>query len=175
MFDVSKYSSRIQVILGHGNMPMPLGPGVPRSDQYSELIGFDPLRDLGESISDTNMASACHSALWLYHNYLDESHTISQEIDTPTGSILHAIMHRREPDASNSKYWWRRVGNHPVFHEMQTEAKLLQWTVWDPNRFVDFCEEHRGTGSEQEMVLQEIQLHEWQKLFAYCLREATQS
>jgi hypothetical protein len=26
----------------------------------------------------------------------------------------HAIMHRREPDAANSKHWWRQVGTLPV-------------------------------------------------------------
>jgi hypothetical protein len=54
------------------------------------------------------------SALWLWHDYLDESHIISQKIDTPTGSFWHAIMHRREGDFSNSKYWYARCADHPA-------------------------------------------------------------
>jgi len=175
MFDASIYSPEIQYILGDGNMPMPLGPGVPKKEYRSALMNFDPFRDLGNLVSDRDMASACHSALWLYHNYLDESHTISQDLHTPTGSMLHAIMHRREPDASNSKYWWRRVGHHPVLNEMNAVAKFLQWRLWDTDGFVDLCEKHRGTGSEHELLLQQLQLMEWQKLFAYCRREAISS
>src|SRR2546430_6689730 len=36
------------------------------------------------------------SAALLWHDYLDESHSISQSIETAEGSFLHGIMHRRE-------------------------------------------------------------------------------
>jgi hypothetical protein len=118
------------------------------------------------------MAVACHSALWLYHDFLDESHTISQDLDTETGSFLHAIMHRREPDAWNSKYWWRRANRHPVLERLIPAANRLGWSSWDPNRFVDACEQERGSGSDRETLLQQVQLTEWQVLFAYCWQAA---
>ena len=49
------------------------------------------------------MASACLAGLWLYHDYLDESHAVSQSIHTPAGSYWHGLMHRREPDFANPK------------------------------------------------------------------------
>ncbi|SVE48716.1 uncharacterized protein METZ01_LOCUS501570, partial [marine metagenome] len=58
--------------------------------------------------------SALESALWLYVDDLDRSHTCSQSIDDTTGSYWHGIMHRREGDFSNSHYWFRKVGNHPA-------------------------------------------------------------
>ena len=82
-------------------------------------------------------------------------------------------MHRREPDASNSKYWWRRVGNHPVFTQLAGEAARLGWRVWNPEVFVDACEEERGTGSEREALLREVQRTEWELLFDWCYRRAT--
>lgn len=54
----------------------------------------------------------------LWHDHLEASHTLSQGVENADGSFVHAIMHRREPDAGNSKYWWRRVGNHLAFPEL---------------------------------------------------------
>src|SRR5438046_2656465 len=49
------------------------------------------------------------AALWLLADNLHESHTICQNIPTIYGSAWHALLHRREADFSNSKYWWRRA------------------------------------------------------------------
>ena len=37
-------------------------------------------------------AQALLSGLWLWHDWLDESHTISQSIETETGSFWHASL-----------------------------------------------------------------------------------
>src|SRR5215213_6886895 len=67
---------------------------------------------------DADMAACCIAGVWLLHDCLDESHTISQGIDTASGSFWHAIMHRREGDFSNAKYWFRSAGPHPAFAEL---------------------------------------------------------
>jgi hypothetical protein len=71
------------------------------------------------------------AAIYLRHGFLDESHKISQQVETPNGSYWHALMHRKEGDFSNSKHWYRRVGAHPVLAAMGKD--------WDPFRFVDQC------------------------------------
>ena len=59
--------------------------------------------------------------------FLEPSHTISQGISSPSGSYWHGIMHRREPDYANAKYWFRRVGPAPDLSAMwETAAELAQ-------------------------------------------------
>jgi hypothetical protein len=128
-------------------------------------------------VADTDMAHACLASLWLYHDFLDESHTISQDIATTSGSYWHGILHRREPDPSNSAYWFRRVGDHPILVPLAEEARALglQLTLgrWDPFTFIDLCEKHRDTGTTDEDTLRSVQRREWELLFDWCFRHAT--
>src|SRR5688572_32618825 len=90
----------------------------------SESNLFDPGRARDEA-----MARCCLAGLWLAFDFLDESHRISQDIETPSGSYWHGIIHRREPDYANSKYWFRRAGRHAIFPAMRRWSALLadQW------------------------------------------------
>src|SRR5262245_4732963 len=45
----------------------------------------------GQQPDDRDMAACCVAGVWLLHDYLDESHTISQGIDTTSGSFWHGI------------------------------------------------------------------------------------
>ena len=94
------------------------------------------------------------------------------EIETADGSFWHAIVHRQEPDAGNSAYWFRRVGAHAVFPELAAAAAACDYAVgkeWDPFALIDYCEQaRRHPGSRQEHVALEVQRAEWQLLFDYC-------
>ena len=76
------------------------------------------------------MSSRCVEAgLLLLNDYLDESHEISQTMEGKgnprTGDYWHGIMHRREPDAGNASYWFRRVGSHPALDHLGSQ--LIAW------------------------------------------------
>lgn len=62
------------------------------------------------------------SGILLLWDFLDESHEISQSMEgrgnPRTADYWHGIMHRREPDAGNAAYWFRRVGKHPAFDSL---------------------------------------------------------
>ena len=123
-------------------------------------------------VADADMAACCFAGLWLLHDCLDESHAISQAIDTPSGNFWHGIMHRREGDFSNAKYWFRHVGQHPVFEALGERANVA---AWDPFAFVDSCQAvARGKSDERERCL-DIQQAEWELLFDFCYRAAVRA
>jgi hypothetical protein len=140
---------------------------VAQTDQAIE----DRLREISvadlfaEKITDKNLAKCCLSGLWLLHHFLDDSHDISQDIKTAEGSYWHGIMHRLEGDFGNSKYWYRQVGDHPVFLDT---AQRLGVEQFDPYAFVDQCQ---SKNSKSEV--QKIASAEWQALFEYCYHNAT--
>jgi hypothetical protein len=119
---------------------------------------------------------ACQAGLWLLAGDLNHSHTLSQELPTAEGSYWHGIMHRREGDFENAKYWFRRVGQHPVLDELAAEVDALRSQYgpselpWDEltdagsvaPRLVDCCRTSRSPAVE------EIAWREWQLLFRYC-------
>ncbi|HTU92007.1 MAG TPA: hypothetical protein VMF69_18130, partial [Gemmataceae bacterium] len=124
-------------------------------------------------LRDSGMADACRAGLWLYHNFLDESHRLSQELHTPTGSYWHALIHRREPDFDNAKYWFRRVGVHPIFEPLRQAASelaaaapppaafLRSQSAWDPFAFVDLCAAVLIDRAPCEDLCRQIQKREW--------------
>lgn len=163
----------------------PLDGGVENSAVESQLNALSvDTAFAGKKVVDQDMAKACISGAWLYHNFLDTSHTISQDIKTNTGSFWHGIMHRREPDFSNSKYWFRNVGDHPLFDSLNQAAQeiaqgsegapefLASQTAWDPYEFVDLCADALSGKSSHDALCREIQQREWELLFDYSYRHA---
>src|SRR5262249_24589033 len=131
------------VVTGSGN-----------TQAYAALRALAPETMLSSKPANLDAAAALLAGLWLWHDCLDESHKVSQQLHTTSGSMWHAIMHRREGDFSNSKYWYARCENHPclptiaakandVINPFPADKKILKLTIrgWDSDAFVDLVEE----------------------------------
>ena len=66
---------------------MSLGPGTPNMAARALLdrLDVETAFEAGK-LRNRAMAEGCFAGVWLYHDFLDESHRISQSISTPTGS-----------------------------------------------------------------------------------------
>lgn len=94
-FVPQSYGSAIADLLVSDRLPE-LGPGAPNTSARPKIEAIAASRTLGgQKIVDNSAVKCCVSALWLWHDFLDESHTLSQDIETTDGSYWHAIMHRR--------------------------------------------------------------------------------
>lgn len=153
--------ARILALDGNGDRLMPLAHGTCSSPEARQLLKDAAPRDLFPAARAPEAALA---GLYLYFSCLDESHTLSQSIETPDGSFWHGIMHRQEPDPGNAAYWFRRVGKHPTFPALRQAAADLGY-AWDPFTFIEDCDH---AGSAQQLLLQKVQRAEWQLLFHYC-------
>ena len=63
------------------------------------------------------------TAMWLTKkDRWDEAHDVSQDIDTPLGSWIHALLHTIEGDLGNAGYWYNRAG-HPAISPEQIDEE----------------------------------------------------
>ena len=64
-------------------------------------------------------------SLWfIKKGYWEAAHDIAQDIETPVGSWLHALLHLIEGDLGNARYWFAEAGR-PVKKPSQIDE------LWD--------------------------------------------
>ena len=52
------------------------------------------------------------------------AHALVDELETPDGMAVHAYLHRKEGEAWNADYWYKRAGRQ--FHRTTLDA---EWTA----------------------------------------------
>ncbi|MCX7867760.1 MAG: hypothetical protein N2438_11675 [Limisphaera sp.] len=144
--------------------PAHLGPDR-RAGTWSESEILARLVSLEEAEPAARRRSVVIRALvLLWHDHWNAAHELVQSDPSADAALVHAIVHRREPDPWNSKYWWRRTGAHPALERLGLEAgavlerhgtagwarRLLPGGRWDPYAFVDLCTELQGREESAE-------------------------
>lgn len=126
-----------------------LGPRV-RPDRLTLEDAADRTVALARACGVAGRQGECLKALvLLWHDHLDEAHALVQDLPGPDAAFVHGIMHRREPDYSNARYWFSRVGEHPAFEPLADAAapvlaahaslpfRLIRDGRWDGFAFID--------------------------------------
>lgn len=171
----------------------PAPPGCERN-WMALLLRQLKLRNYMASGGDEVEAEAVLAGLLQVNDYLDESHNHSQGIQGKgqdvNGDYWHGIMHRREPDYGNGKYWFRRVGHHPCFDRLpalagqaldecdspdasQWKSRLSDPSGWDSAAFIDFCQDAEiSSDAELKTAAMRIQWAEMLLLLEHSWRQA---
>ena len=70
--------------------------------------------DFTSSLTDLAPMAGCSPLLTaLWHDKRgdwDAAHRVAQDVDDKNGAWVHAYLHRKEGDAGNAAYWYRRAG-----------------------------------------------------------------
>jgi len=101
-------------------------------------------------------------ALHLLNDDISRCHDIAQSNEgVPTFDYLHAVLHRREEDYWNSKWWFNRI-NHPLIKEIYSDTT--------PQKYVDKVE--KAVRNQDQAGIEELerrQLEEMVKIAEYAV------
>lgn len=165
--------------------PPELGPG-PRAGvlPFPVLAGrFDAWA--GSANLSASSALRLRATAYLHHDHADPAHDLVQDLSDPDGALIHGILHRREPDFWNAKYWFRQAENHPIFPRLTARVREIKEATGqkalvdrltlsgtlDPHALVDAVEEasRRSAGDPEVWFLRLVQLVETECLADHLL------
>ncbi len=151
---------------------------------------------LGRDVRSREDIIALSAGVWQMNGFLDRSHALAQSVEGRgkhrAGDYWHASMHRSEPDYSNAKYWFRRVGVQGIHRFLASDADQILsicgspeasgWRTaivgqgppkWNALSFVDLCE-HLANHRNPELLLaaRKIQLIEMALLLSSTYHDA---
>jgi len=99
--------------------PRALTPGRVRAELLAPLLASRPA-------PAARAADLLHALALLWHDRLDAAHQLVQEREGDAeADLLHALLHRREGDYGNARYWFAAVGEHPLFAGLGPPARAL--------------------------------------------------
>ena len=153
--------------------PPALGPG-PRQGRLSiAQVDAGLARAFVTSSARPESRPLIRALALLWHDHHDAAHALVQDASGGEGAYIHGMLHRREPDFWNAKYWFRRVGSLPFFKPLAEELKRMEGVEalvaggsFDAARFVDMVE----AGAPDEETLKRVQAAEFRVVVDHLAR-----
>jgi hypothetical protein len=82
-------------------------------------------RSLAEERPPEGLAHALQALWWDIKGDWGEAHRCAQAQEDAAGAWVHAYLHRREGDASNAGYWYRRAGKQAASGPLDAERDAI--------------------------------------------------
>ena len=84
-----------------------------------------------EAAGNEGLSGVLLALWWDGRGDWERAHEVAQDVPGKDGAWVHAYLHRKEGDAGNAGYWYRRAGRSPAAGELRQEweamvAELLQ-------------------------------------------------
>lgn len=171
------YSDFIDRLLLNPDLLKKLTPTEPVSWDLPSKISnaSDEILAGGKEIADVKIFALIRGALLNAADALDAAHRIFQDDPGDLGSYWHGVMHRREGDFDNARYWFRRAGRLPIFDRMhgvsaQVSATMARQPTWDAYLLTGMCEQAKFGDHDAVSECVALQRVEFEELLAYCWR-----
>ena len=171
------YSDLVDRVFLQEHLLRKLIPSEPLNYEMARKIqSADDASIAGETaVKNAEAFSLVRGGLLYALDAIHEAHAIFQDAKGDLGSYWHGMMHRREGDFDNARYWFRRAGVLPVFAEIhrvsaESSADMARQMNWDPYLFTGKCEQARFGETEELKELEALQNAEFVVLFDYCWR-----
>ncbi|KAF8576412.1 hypothetical protein K439DRAFT_1640519 [Ramaria rubella] len=129
-------------------------PPLAATEIYSSSITRD--------VDSLAVGNGVKAALHLLNDDIERCHNIAQSNEgVSTFDYLHAILHRRERDYWNSKWWFNRI-SHPLLSQLYRSTS--------PQKFVDEVETaERIQSVDMQERLKKQQMEEMVKIAEYAV------
>ena len=131
----------------------------------------------GKAIGHAGNFALVRGGLLYAIDAIHEAHAFFQEAKGDLGAYWHGMMHRREGDFENARYWYRRAGVLPCFAALhraasESSADMARQANWDPYLLTGECEQARFGAEESVAGLVKLQRAEFEGLFDYSWRQS---
>ena len=170
-----KYSDFIDRILRSSDLLKKLTPTEPLSwNLPGEISKADDATLFGDK--PVRSPALLRGGLLYAVDALDAAHAFFQDDPSDLGSYWHGMLHRREGDFDNARYWFRRAGRLSVFSKLQSaacehSATMARQDNWDAYLLTGLCEQAKFGDTELAPECVKLQLCEFEGLFDYCWRQ----
>ncbi len=176
---MQSYSDFVDRVLIREDLLRNLQPSEPSDREALRriLAADDQLIAGGKAVGNTKMFALVRGGLLYAVDGIEQAHPIFQKAESDEGSYWHGMVHRREGDFDNARYWFRRAGTLACFAALHGAAARHSPTMarqpnWDAYLFTDECEQARFGAEELTPELAKLQRVEFNSLFDYCWRQS---
>jgi hypothetical protein len=176
---MNRYSPFVDELLAEEELLLRLVPTEPGHPEMIRRIREAPEIELtgGAMLADGTYPQMVRAGMFYAYDAIDESHRIIQQIPSDEASYWHGMVHRREGDFENARYWFRRTGRLGLFGEMHARSAEVsplmgRQSDWDPYVLVGQCEQARFGGDVDQKELVGLQRLEFEVMFDHFWRGA---